>query len=200
MDKVRFGLGNVKYALWDDDKSEYGTPVSFPGAVSLSTTREGGDSNDFYADNGVYHSFAGTNGGYSLELEMARITDQVRVDLLGEVVDSAGVQFEFTDAQPAKFALIAEMLVDGSKTAFAYYNCTASRPETTANTQGETPEVDTDTLNIRVAGEEVEYDGETKRAIQSHILKTPSNATEYAAFFTSIALPQSGGGESGLSA
>ena len=49
MDKVRFGLSNCKYAIYDEAQGTYGDPVAMPGAVSLSLTREGGDSSDYYA-------------------------------------------------------------------------------------------------------------------------------------------------------
>ena len=79
--KVRYGLKNTKYAIWDPTASggngAYGSVKEFKGAVSLSLTREGGDAVDFYADDGIYFNFAGTNGGYSLDLEVARITDAV---------------------------------------------------------------------------------------------------------------------------
>lgn len=199
MDKIRYGISNSKYAVWDEETSTYGTIKDFPGAVSLSLTREGGDSSDFWADNSVFYSFAGTNGGYSADLEMARISDQVRVDLLGEVVDEAtGVQLEVTDAKPAQFALITEMELDGSKVAFVFYNCKASRIEMNANTANDNPDVDTDTLNLRIAQQEFDYDGVTHGFVQGHIVKTSSNADKYAAFFQGVVIPTAG--ESGLSA
>ena len=126
--KVRFGLRNTKYAIWDPTLNSgaggYGTPKALPGAVSLSLSREGGDSSDFYADDGIYFTFAGTNGGYSGDLELARITDEVRKDLLGEVVDNGtGVQFETTTAEAAQFALITEMQGDSGPIGFVFYNC-----------------------------------------------------------------------------
>jgi len=191
--KVRFGLKNTKYAIYDAENGEYGAPKEFKGAVSLSLSREGGDSSDFYADDGVYHTFAGTNGGYSMELEMARIFDEVRVDLLGEVVDDGtGIQYEVTDAEPSQFALITEMQGDQYPVGFTFYNCKASRPELNANTKNDSPDVDTDTLNIRVAAQEFTIDGTKTGVVQSHIEKTSANAEKYAAFFAGVVIPGSG--------
>lgn len=192
--KVRFGLAKVKYALWTpgvgNAEGSYGQLKDFPGAVSLTTTREGGDSSDFYADDGVYYTFAGTNGGYSADLEMARITDQVRVDLLGEVLDEGtGIQFETTQAEPAQFALVFETQGDQGPVGFVYYNCKASRAELSANTKGESPEVDTDTLNLRIAANEFTHLGEKKSFVQGHIEKTSTNANKYNAFFASVVKP-----------
>lgn len=186
--KVRYGLRNAKYAIWNGES--YDTPKPMPGAVSLSLSREGGDSSDFYADDGIYYTFAGTNGGYSGDLEMARITDEVRVDLLGEVLDEGtGVQFETTQAEPKQFALICEMQGDAGPVGFVFFNCKASRPELNANTKNESPDVDTDTLNIRIAAQDFTHLGETKSFVQGHIEKTADNAAKYTAFFNGVVLP-----------
>lgn len=187
--KIRYGLSNTKYAILNDDGT-YGQLKPMPGAVSLSLSREGGDSSDFYADNGIYYTFEGTNGGYSAELELARITDQIRVDLLGEVVDEGtGIQYEATDAQAAEFALVTEMQGDKGPIGFAFYSCKASRPEMNANTKNDSPDVDTDTLNIRIASQEMTCLGVTKNVVQSHIEKTAENASQYAAFFAAVVKP-----------
>lgn len=188
--KIRYGLANTKYAIYNPTTKEYGALKDMKGAVSLSLTREGGDSSDFYADNGIYYTFAGTNGGYSADLELARITDVIRVDLLNEVVDSTtGIQFETTDAAQVQFALITEMQGDQGPIGFVFYNCVASRPELNANTKGESPDVDTDTLNLRISAQDFEFNNTTKSFVQGHIEKTSENATQYAAFFTSVVKP-----------
>ena len=198
--KIRYGLRNTKYAIYDATAGTYGALKAMPGAVSLSLSREGGDSSDFYADDGIYYTFAGTNGGYSAELELARITDTIRVDLLNEILDEAsGVQFETTEAAQVQFALITEMQGDQYPIGFVFYNCVASRPEINANTKGESPDVDTDTLNIRIAAQKFTYDGSEQSFVQGHIEKTESNAAQFSAFFSSVVTP-GGSGESGLSA
>lgn len=198
--KIRYGLRNTKYAIYNSADGTYGALKDMPGAVSLSLSREGGDSSDFYADDGIYYTFAGTNGGYSAELELARITDTVRVDLLNEILDEAsGVQFETTEAAQVQFALITEMQGDQYPIGFVFYNCVASRPEINANTKGESPDVDTDTLNIRIAAQKFTYDGSEQSFVQGHIEKTESNAAQFSAFFSSVVTP-GGSGESGLSA
>ncbi len=138
--KVRFGMKNTKYALYNPTNGTYGQLKEFPGAVSLSLSREGGDSSDFYADDGIYHTFAGTNGGYSMDLEMARFLDEVRVDLLGEVVDdTTGVQYEVTSVNPPEFALVTEMQGNENPIGFVFYSCKASRPLRSHATCSTTP-------------------------------------------------------------
>ena len=186
--KVRFGLRNAKYAVWNG--TEYGELKPLEGAVSLSLSREGGDSSDFYADDGIYFTFSGTNGGYSGDLEMARVNDTVRVDLLGEVLDEGtGVQFETTLSEAPQFALVCEMQGDAGPVGFVFYNVKASRVEINANTKSDSPDVDTDTLSLRIAAQNFPHLGETKPFVQGHIEKTATNAEKFAAFFNSIVLP-----------
>ena len=197
--KVRYGLRNTKYAIYNSATGEYGAVKDLPWAVSLSLSAEGGDGSDFYADDTICYTFAGTNGGYSGDLELANIPDSVRVDLLGEIADAAtGVQFEIGPAEPAQFALITEMQTNDGPIGFAFYNCKASRPEISANTKSDNPSVDTETLSIRIASQEFTYDGGKKQFIQGHIQKTDQNTALYSAFFASVVTP--GSSESGLSA
>ena len=197
---VKFGLKKVKYALWDEDSKEYGTLVELPGAVSWTQTREGSDSSDFYADDGVYYTMSGTNGGYSAELELAYLTDDVRIDLLGEIADeTTGIQFETTDAEYPQFAIMFETTGDKQTTGFVFYNCKASRPEMNANTKNDNPDVDTVTLNIRIAAQTFTYDGKKRGFVQGHIDNTDANASRYSAFFSTVVTPSTAG-QSGLSA
>jgi len=192
--KIRYGLRNAKYAVYNSQSGTYGALTALPGAVSLTLSREGGDSSDFYADDGIYYTFTGTNGGYSGDLTLARVTDQVRVDLLGEVADSnTGVQFETTDAAQIQFALVCEMQGDANPIGYVFYNCVASRPEISANTKNDSPSVDTDALNIRISAQEFTYGGNKRNFVQGHIEKTSDNTAKYTAFFSSVVTPGSTG-------
>ncbi|MBR3327914.1 MAG: hypothetical protein IKG22_11395 [Atopobiaceae bacterium] len=197
--KVRYGLKNTKYAIWDSTNNTYGELKNLPWAVALSLSTEGGDGSDFYADDGICFSFAGTNGGYSGDLELSNLPDVARQDLLNEILDEVtGVQFETTDSEPPEFALITEMQTDEGPIAFAFYNCKASRPEISANTKNDNPDVDTESLPLRIASRSFVYGGATKRFVQGHIQKTSSNTAQYTAFFEAVVTP--GAAESGLSA
>lgn len=192
--KIRYGLRNVKYALYNSEGQAYGSPVSWPGAVSLSLTVEGGDPVDFYADDGVYYTVGGSNGGYSGDLEMAYIPDTIRVDLLGERADAGtGVQYEVISGEAAEFALICEIQGDSGPVGFVFYGCKASRPEMTMNTKGESLSVDTSTLSVRIAGHDFTMSGKSEHVIQGHIEKTNSNTSEFNAFFNAVSVPTAGG-------
>ncbi len=198
--KYRYGLANTHYAIWNSETKTYGALKEFPGAVSLTLSTEGGDSSDFYADNGIWATFAGTNGGYSGNLEVANIPDSVRADLLGEIVDeTTGLQYETTNSEPPEFALVTEMITNNDVMGFTFYNCKASRPEISANTKGESPDVDTESLPLRIGSREFTVGGVKKSYVQGHIDKTTENATKYAAMFADVVIPGGSGG-SGLSA
>lgn len=199
--KYRYGLKKTKYAIWDPANEEYGELQELPGAVSLTLTAEGGDGSDFYADDGIWATFPGTNGGYSGDLELANIPDEARVALLGEIIDDAtGVQFETTDAEPPEFALVTEAQTNIGPIATVLYSVKATRPEFNANTKGENIDVDTETLSLRIGAREFELDSEKRKFVKGTLQKTDENAEQYAAFFESVVLPGGESGESGLSA
>lgn len=190
--KVRFGLKNlhraeVKRAA--DGTVTFGDPVRMRGAVSIALTREGSDAKDFYADDEVYYTIAGTNGGYSADLVIARLSTDDREALLGEVTDDDGVQFETTDDKAPEYAYIMEMQGDFSPIAFCFYCGKASRINMNANTKGESVDVDTDTVSLRFVGIELPFGDETESVVQGHIEKTDDNADKYKDFLKAVHLP-----------
>ena len=65
--KVKYGLSNCYYAVYDETAGTYGTPVAMPGAVNLSLDQEG-ETNKFRADNIDYYVSI-SNNGYSGDLD-----------------------------------------------------------------------------------------------------------------------------------
>ena len=87
--KVKFGLQNVYWAKineWGEDPDgnktvpAYGPSKHLPGAVSLSIDANG-ESENFYADNGVYYVI-NNNAGYTGDLEIALITTEFATEIL----------------------------------------------------------------------------------------------------------------------
>lgn len=192
LNKVRFGLKNLhraKVNRAEDGTVTFSEPERMRGAVSISFTKEGSDQQEFHADDEVYYTIDGTNGGYSAELVIARLGTADREALLGETFDDDGVQFETTEDKAPEYAYIMEMQGDFSPIAFCYYCGKASRIDMNANTKGETVEVDTDTVSIRFTGVELPFGSETKSVVQSHLEKTDENAEKYANFFKAVHLP-----------
>lgn len=148
--KVKFGLKNAHYALGtmaNDGSVAYETPVAVPGSVSLSLSPEG-ELTPFYADNIVYWQ-GGGNSGYSGNWELADLPDQFKIDVLGYIKDENGVLVEDADAETKIFAFLFQMEGDIHARRHVLYNCSATRPEHTANTIAESKEPITDSLPIK---------------------------------------------------
>lgn len=147
--KIKFGLSNVYYAvatIANDGTATYDTPVAIPGAVNISLEPEG-ESEPFYADNIVY--FVSTaNSGYTGNLEIARVPDSFRTDVLGDVVDGKDVYFEDADAPTVHFALLFQFEGDENATKHVMYNCTATRAAVASETKGATATPGTETLDL----------------------------------------------------
>lgn len=184
--KVIFGLENVHIAFMNTEAPEqpaWKTPVKIPGAVSFSPSPEG-DENTFYADNGPYFKVT-TNNGYTAELEMALIPDDVLAEMMGWRIDSNGMLVENADAMPKEFALLGEVKGDSKNRRFVYYRCTAARSDEEHNTQEDTITPDTTTLTITILP--INIGGEN--VIKGVIELSDTNATAFNAFFGSVLVP-----------
>ena len=183
--KVKFGIKSCYYALIEeaqDGTISYGTPVAFPGAVSLTMDPQGGDPEPFYADDIVYYQAPGSNSGYSGDFEVARVIDSFRKDVLGEIEDANGMLVESADVMPKPFALMAQFSGDKHNTRHVWYNCTASRPGSGSQTIEEQATPVTETITIT---------GIPATFGDNHIIKakaTPDNSV-YDSFFTAVQIP-----------
>ncbi len=149
--KVHFGLKNVHYALitYTDGVPSWGTPVAVPGAVSLTLSKEGSDT-DFYADDVKYFHLAGNNG-YTGSLEMADFPVQMRKDLWNQEQSTTGkMLIEDVNAQPAEFALMFEIDGDQSPDRYCFFRCQAARPDVASATKADTTEVQTQSCDLTV--------------------------------------------------
>lgn len=183
--KVKFGIKSCYYALiteGEDGTITYGTPVAFPGAVSLSLDPEGGDPEPFYADDIIYYQSPGANNGYSGDFEVAKVIDSFRKDVLGDVEDANGMLVEDSDVMGKPFALIAQFSGDKHSTRHVWYYCTASRPTQGSSTIEETAEPQTESITITSI---------PATFGDRHIVKakaTPDNSV-YANFFSAVQQP-----------
>lgn len=185
--KVTFGLDNVHIAfLIDGATPSWETPVKIPGAVRFAPEPQGEEST-FYADNGPYFSYT-SNNGYTAELEMANLPDDILAEMLGWEIDANGMLVETTDGTPKEFALLGQILGDKKNRRFVYYRCKASRPTAEHNTRGESVEPTTQTLNITILP--IEIGG--KNVVRGVLELNDTNATVYNSFFSGVKVPGAG--------
>lgn len=143
--KVKFNLKNVHYCVLSD--SGYASTVkALPGGVSLSLDPQG-DIEKFYADGIVYYQTS-ANNGYEGSLELALIPDDFRKDVLAEEVSENGLLVEKADVELKKFALGFQIDGDSKNRFYWFYNCSATRPNVSANTTETSKTPQTDTLGI----------------------------------------------------
>lgn len=147
--KVKYGLKNVYYALATisdvDHSATYATPVAIPGAVTLTMSPEG-DQTNFRADN-INYWIGNANNGYTGDLEIALIPKSFKVDVLG-MVEQNGALVEKVSANAVPFALMFQFEGDENETRHVFYNVTASRAEVSGETTQETIEPQTETLSM----------------------------------------------------
>jgi len=149
--KVKFGFKNCYYApitVGTNGAITYDTPVALRGAVSMSLSASG-DNTEFYADDSLYWSDE-NNNGYEGDLELALIPEDFAVACLGYTKDTNNVVSEKATGATSPFALLCEFTGDEGATKFAFYNCYATRPDLSATTKGENKEVQTETLNLTI--------------------------------------------------
>lgn len=187
MNKVKYGLKNVYYAVATIDASTntatYSTPVQWLGAVNMSLDAQG-EETKFRADN-IDYWIGNSNNGYSGTFESALIPDSFKEDVLGFIKDGADVLVEDANAATVHFALLFQFEGDDKATRHVLYNVTASRPSISGATTEETLEPQTETVNF------------TATAIHSSALNTDivkascseTQATEYAAWTTTVYTP-----------
>lgn len=148
--KVQFNLKNVHYAVLkiaEDGTISWDVPVAVPGAVTLTLDPQG-SVEPFYADGVVYYQSV-ANNGYSGDLEVARIHDQMLQDIWKFEVDSNNVIIEDANQEPNAFALLYQIDGDANEDFYCLYNCTGTRPGIggTTNTETKTPQTKSSTIS-----------------------------------------------------
>ena len=185
--KIKYGLKNVHYAigsLQTNGSMTYTTPVPFPGAVSLSLEPQG-DNSPFYADNIVYWVGA-SNTGYQGDLEIARVIDSFKKDVLGMINDGKSVLVEDANAPAVHFALLFQSEGADKATKHVMYNCTATRPSAAGNTKAEAVEPQTESVTITATSV---YNATLDADIVKAEANGDSDSTTYSNWFNTVYLP-----------
>lgn len=148
--KVIFGLKKVHYSVIIEDvsgKITYGTPAKLPGAVEMKLEPKG-EQSDFYADDSNYYAES-SNQGYEGTLNIAKLTEAFRTDVLGEVLDETDkVISEVSNAKIKRIALMFEFDGDVKATRYVMYNVSVSRPGFGSSTKSDKTEPTTTELKF----------------------------------------------------
>lgn len=186
--KIKYGLKNVYFAvatIAENGSATYGTPKAFPGAVSLSLEPQG-ESNPFFADNIEY--WAGiSNAGYEGELEIARIVDDFKKDVLGYKTGGNGLVYEDTNVTVKNFALMFQFEGDEHATRHVFYNCTATRPNVSGQTRSDTVEPQTETISISATS--IYIAALDTNVSKAEVENVSATRAVYSNFYSTVTLP-----------
>lgn len=187
--KIKYGLKNVYYAkatIAADGSATYDTPVAIPGAVNMSLEPQG-DSTPFYADNIVYYMGI-SNTGYEGDLEIARVPDSFKKDILGYIESEKNVLVEDAGAEPVHFALLFQFEGDQKATKHVMYNCTATRPAAAGATKAESVEPQTESLTITATSIYVSTINNGVDIVKAESIDG-TNETTYSGWFSAVYVP-----------
>ena len=187
--KIKYGLESVYYAvatIATTGSATYGTPVALPGAVNLSLAPQG-DTTKFYADNIAYWTGV-SNSGYEGDLEVARLTEAFKTDILGYKRDDKDVLIEDANAVPTHFALLFQFEGDQKATRHVMYNCVATRPDATGSTKNESVEPQTETVTISCSSIYVSSLGSGMDIVKGESASS-TESTTYSNWFTTVHVP-----------
>lgn len=161
----------------------WGVPRAIPGAVRWTPSTVG-EASTFYADNTAYFVVT-ANNGYTGELEMALVPDDVMAEMLGWEIDDNGALIEISDGIAKKFALLGQVQGDSKNRRFVYYDCQAARPAKERTTKNESITPSTDVMNLTVSPMEVGG----RMAVKGDLELSDTNAAAYNGFFDSVYTP-----------
>lgn len=170
--KVHYALTNVYIATLEMDMEAgtvtFGNPKRLLGAVSMDLSAQG-DVIKLRAD-GMDYYVVNSNNGYQGNLNIARIPDWFRSDILGDTISATDkVLVETTTQEPKAFAMLFEFLGDVKGTRHVLYNCSASRPNIKGENKDNLKNPDTDTLSLTASPLQ---DGKVKASTTA---ETPEN-------------------------
>lgn len=148
-DKVKFNIKNVHVAPMIEMGAtpKWGEIIKIPGAVTFALDPQG-EVTPFYADGVVYYQ-SQSNNGYTGDLEAALFPAEfLKAIYQIEEGQTSKVLTEDSNKEIVPFAMMFEEDGDTSGTKFVLYNCMATRPKRTFNTNAGTKTPQTQTISI----------------------------------------------------
>ena len=147
--KVHYDLTNVHMAPMNatGENPTWGDFHRVHGAISVDLAAQG-DTVKLRAD-GIDYYVSKSNNGYEGDLNLAMITDWIRINVLGETLSAADkvlVENSMKEGQP--FAMAFEFLGDKKNRRHLLYNLVAGRPNIKGENKDNPRDPDTETLSI----------------------------------------------------
>lgn len=192
--KVHFGVKNAYIfpitETVDPDTgvvtTSYGSPVKWPGAVSIDLQAQGSQEN-FYADDSIYYVVSNTNY-YQGDFESASVPDAIKAAIYGDILDDNDAVVEVQEATTKYFAFAFETAGDVGGHRTVFYKCSATRPNAGGDTKTDSSAPKTQTVTITAIGraDEVTLGGNKCHLIQASLNE---GDTGYSSFFTAPYTP-----------
>ncbi|MGI6751086.1 MAG: major tail protein [Anaerovoracaceae bacterium] len=190
--KVRFGLSKLYIAFISsfdaDGVPTYSSPQPIPGAVSLSADSESTET-IFWADNTKYYITHASTGG-AIECEVAKFSDEILAEMLGDIVDAVGGLIEVNGGIQKQFALMGQLEGDISARRFCYFCCTGSKPNVEAHTTEDSITPSTETMTISTQPVPLSKDGKLMLKYSlAYDESITGNKAAYEGFFNAVYKP-----------
>lgn len=184
--KVRFGASNVRYAL--ETENGFGEWKRLAGTVQISFDPQG-SQNTFYADNTGYFISNGAATD-SISIELADLTDEAKVDLLGFVQDeTSGLLYEPVNSVRKPFALGFQVEGDATTLRGVRYGGTLNRPSEAHNTTTDSTDPDTLTIEGTFVGKTFVVGGEDVPVLGAACTNAGDSHEAYDNFWTKVPQP-----------
>lgn len=177
--KVAYGLKLVHYSVGTEKPGgtiEWAAPVALPGAVKLGRDIKT-ETTNFIADDSEYHTFNLASGD-TLDLNVAKFTDEFKKNVLGYANGSNGELIEVKGVQAKRITLIFQEKGDKEDTRYIMFNCIpgAIKKEWETMEPGK-PKVMTESISLTFVG--INVSGK-----QIGLVEVTSENTNYNTLFT----------------
>ena len=177
--KVAYGLKLVHYSVGTEKPVgtiEWAAPAALPGAVKLGRDIKT-ETTNFIADDSEYHTFNLASGD-TLDLNVAKFTDEFKKNVLGYANGSNGELIEIKGVQAKRITLIFQEKGDKEDTRYIMFNCIpgAIKKEWETMEPGK-PKVMTESITLTFVG--INVSGK-----QIGLVEVTSENTNYNTLFT----------------
>lgn len=202
MAKVQFGLSKLHlFELTETTDSQgnvtstFGAGVSFPGAVELTLSVESDEPDPFYADDSVFYQPAAMSKGYSGNLTVARLPENIRTAFLNFIKDQDDTIVEVNATERKYFAMTFENQTDEQPIKKVFYKCSFGLPEVSASTleDQKTPQTESIPISVVPTAQKFTYtdgNGNTvTTSVVSGMADSNSDTTVYANWHNAPHLP-----------